>query len=175
MTGHVATPRLGCLQETWLPAPPPESIRRRLLSMPRAVLLVCGGRDYRDRAHVFSVLDGLRPCAVVHGACGVDADRPQWTHMRGADRLVDDWCILRPVPASRVPARWSALGQRAGGVRNQQMLDLYHPVLVVAFPGHLGTADMVSRARAAGVPIWKPPAPDLSAAPRAAIASARRR
>jgi len=144
----------------------PEPIPKNGPARPGALLLVCGGRDYADSGHVFGVLDALQPRAVVHGACGVDADRPRWAGLRGADRLADAWCARRQVPAIRVPARWSALGQRAGAVRNQQMLELYHPALLVAFPGHLGTADLVRRARAAGVPVWKPAAPHLSAPPR---------
>ena len=140
-----------------------------------ALIVVCGGRDYADSTHVYAVLDGLRPGAVVHGACGVDADRPRWARLRGADRLADAWCARRQVPVIRVPARWSALGRRAGVVRNQQMLQLYHPALVVAFPGHLGTADLVLRARAAGVPVWKPAAPHPSGPQRFAGRPARDR
>ncbi len=147
----------------------PEPIPKDWLARPRALLLVCGGRHYADSAHVFGVLDELQPGAVVHGACGVDADQPQWALLRGADRLVDAWCIQRQVLVIRVPARRSALGQRAGAVRNQQMLELYQPALLVAFPGHLGTADLVLRARAAGVPVWKPAAPNSSAPPRFAV------
>ena len=143
----------------------PEMLSKDGPARPGALLLVCGGRDYADSAHVFGVLDRLQPIAVVHGACGVDADRPQWALLRGADRLADAWCARRQAPVIRVPARGSALGRRAGAFRNQQMLELYHPALVVAFPGHLGTADMVLRARAAGVSVWKPVAPSSSAAP----------
>ena len=157
---------LGSVQQLALLVPAPEPIPRDCPAQPGALLLVCGGRDYGDSAHVFGVLDRLQPLAVVHGACGVDADQPRWALLRGADRLADAWCTWRQVPAIRVPARWSALGRRAGAVRNQQMLELYHPALLVAFPGHLGTADMVLRARAAGLPVWKPLALNPSAAPR---------
>ena len=130
--------QLGLIEPALEPSPKDGPAR------PGALLLVCGGRDYADSAHVFGVLDRLQPIAVVHGACGVDADQPRWALLRGADRLADAWCTGRQVPAIRVPARWSALGRRAGAVRNQQLLELYHPALLVAFPGHLGTADLVS-------------------------------
>jgi hypothetical protein len=154
------------VQQLRLLEPAPEPIPKDCPAHTGALLLVCGGRDYADSAHVFWVLDELQPRAVVHGACGVDADRPRWARLRGADRLADAWCARRQVPVIRVPARWSALGRRAGAVRNQQLLELYHPALLVAFPGHLGTADLVLRARAAGVPVWKPAAPPPSAPPR---------
>ncbi len=157
---------LGSVQQLRFLEAAPEPIPKECPARTGALLLVCGGRDYADSAHVFGVLDRLQPLAVVHGACGVDADQPRWALLRGADRLVDAWCTWRQVPAIRVPARWSALGRRAGAVRNQQMLDLYHPALLIAFPGHLGTADMVLRARAAGIPVWKPVALSPSAPPR---------
>ena len=159
---------LGGVQPLSLLDPAPEPIPKNWPARPGALLLVCGGRDYADSAHVFWVLDELQPRAVVHGACGVDADRPRWARLRGADRLADAWCARRQVQVIRVPARWSALGRRAGAVRNLQMLELYIPALLVAFPGHLGTADLVLRARAAGVPVWKPAAPHPSAPPRLA-------
>ena len=51
-------------------------------------------------------------------------------------------------------AKWDELGRngrKAGPIRNQQMLDEGRPSLVVAFPGGRGMADMVRRARNAGV------------------------
>lgn len=150
---------LGSVQPRLQAAPVPEPIPKDWPDRPGALLLVCGGRDYADSTHVFSVLDALQPRAVVHGACGVDADRPRWARLRGTDRLADAWCARRQVPVIRVPARWLALGRRAGPIRNQQMIELYRPALLVAFPGHLGTADLVRRARAAGVPVWRPAAP----------------
>jgi hypothetical protein len=158
--------RLGSIQPLGLLDPALEPIPRDCPARTGVLLLVCGGRDYADSAHVFGVLDRLQPLAVVHGACGVDADQPRWALLRGADRLAEAWCTGRQVPAIRVPARWSALGRRAGAVRNQQLLELYRPALLVAFPGHLGTADLVLRARAAGLPVWKPVAPNPSAVPR---------
>ena len=150
---------LGSVQPLGLSEAAREPLPRNGLARLGALILVCGGRDYTDSAHVHSVLDALQPRAVVHGACGVDADRPRWTRLRGADRLADAWCARRQVAVIRVPARWSALGRRAGAVRNQQMLELYRPALLVAFPGHLGTADLVLRARAAGIQVWKPASP----------------
>jgi hypothetical protein len=42
-------------------------------------------------------------------------------------------------------------------MRNQAMLDYGKPDLVVAFPGGKGTADMVRRARVAGVKVLTAP------------------
>lgn len=51
------------------------------------------------------------------------------------------------------PANWLKYGRMAGAMRNQQMLDEEEVDLVVAFPGGKGTADMVRRARAAGIEV----------------------
>jgi hypothetical protein len=51
------------------------------------------------------------------------------------------------------PADWARYGRRAAGpIRNQEMLDSGID-LVIAFPGGRGTADMVRRARKAGITI----------------------
>ena len=102
-------------------------------------VLVCGGRDYDDRDRVFSELDALQPIRmVIHG------------NARGADTLAQAWCLSRRVQAAACPAQWSKYGKRAGPMRNEAMLG-HSPDLVLAFPGGRGTADMVSRARKAGV------------------------
>ena len=111
-------------------------------------VLVTGGRDYRDSGAVHAALDRVHRevviDAVIHGAG------------RGADTLADTWAALRGVPAHAFPAQWRAYGRGAGPIRNQRMLDDGKPGLVVAFPGGRGTADMVRRARRAGVEVWEP-------------------
>lgn len=108
-------------------------------------VLVCGGRDYADRAKVFATLDRLHarmPISVlIHGAA------------RGADSLGAAWgeAVLGKDNVKPFPADWTRYGKRAGPLRNQQMIDEGKPDFVVAFPGDTGTADMVRRAKAAGI------------------------
>ena len=109
-------------------------------------VLVCGGRDYQDRARVFAALDALDsqrgPLVVIQGGAS------------GADSLAREWCFAqRTCELVNVPADWRAHGRAAGPMRNQKMLDKYAPDLVLAFPGGRGTADMVRRARSAGVEV----------------------
>jgi hypothetical protein len=112
-------------------------------------VLVCGGRDYRDGPHLFATLTGLNisrgPIShVIHGcAKGADSLAAQWAANAGADNVV------------QVPFRadWTNFGRRAGPIRNQRMLDEGKPDVVVAFPGGSGTADMVRRAKAAGLEV----------------------
>ncbi len=106
-------------------------------------VLVCGGRDYRDAAHVDRVLQQVgadeRITVIIHGAA------------RGADQLGEAWGLKHNIPLEAYPADWSTYGLSAGPRRNQEMLTKGRPDLVVAFPGGRGTADMVRRARRAGV------------------------
>ena len=108
-------------------------------------VLVCGGRDYCDSSRVWGELDTLRRTArhdamvVIQGGA------------HGADQIARDWCVSRKVPYDNYPADWNTHGKAAGPIRNQRMLDVGKPDLVIAFPGGRGTADMVRRARAAGV------------------------
>lgn len=105
------------------------------------IALVCGGRDYRNKANLFSFLDSLEIEAVIHG--GAD----------GADRLAGEWAIARKVPEIIVPAQWNGFGKSAGILRNQWMLKFTKVDTVIAFPGGRGTADMVKQATKAGLTV----------------------
>lgn len=109
-------------------------------------ILVCGGRNFSDRALVIRVLDYLnrpsRPIThLIHGAC------------RGADLLAADWATLRSIPTTAYPADWSLHGPAAGPIRNALMLDEGKPSLVIAFPGGRGTTSCLALARARSIPI----------------------
>jgi|SRR5689334_23706362 len=102
-------------------------------------IIVCGGRFYEKRRHIFETLDDLHAehritCVITGGASGADSLGDRWAKENGVDRVV-------------FPANWTGRGRAAGPVRNQLMLDIGKPDMVVAFPGGTGTADMVRRAR----------------------------
>jgi hypothetical protein len=107
-------------------------------------VLVCGGRNYGDRRSVYECLDGLvpRPTLLITGGAN------------GADMLAADWAGYRQVPKLIFRADWERHGRAAGPIRNQQMLEC-KPDLVVAFAGGRGTADMVRRAKAAGIHVME--------------------
>lgn len=54
-----------------------------------------------------------------------------------------------------VPADWATLGNRAGPIRNQAMVDLGDYLACLAFPlgESRGTRDCMARAEAAGIPV----------------------
>jgi hypothetical protein len=108
-------------------------------------VLVCGGRKFADPDRVWLVLNELHASphvsVVIHGgASGADAHAARWAWLCG-------------VPALPFDADWDKHGKAAGPRRNQRMLDEGKPDLVLAFPGGKGTADMVRRAKRAGVPV----------------------
>lgn len=108
-------------------------------------VIVCGGRDYSNRELLFEVLDVAHATnpfeALIHG------------NAKGADQLADEWAAERAVKTLTFTPLWEEHGKAAGPMRNQKMLDTGKPHLVIAFPGGRGTADMVRRAQAAGVPV----------------------
>lgn len=108
-------------------------------------VLVCGGRDYADRQTLYAVLD------VAHEANPISV---LITGMaRGADQLGYDWAVSHIIAVAPFPADWRTHGRKAGPIRNQQMLDEGRPHLVIAFPGGVGTADMISSAEAVDIPV----------------------
>lgn len=110
-------------------------------------IIVCGGRDYLDMRALYKALDAMAAkseiAMIIHGGA------------EGADALAGAWAFQRCVPCLSVPADWGQHGKAAGPMRNQKMIEMVVDG-VVAFPGGAGTADMVARAKKAGVPVWEP-------------------
>jgi len=106
-------------------------------------VIVCGGRAYWDRAKVDDVLDTLNwRCpikAILQGGA------------TGADELARDWAEARNIKVCTYPAVKKPDGRISWSKSNQRMIDQGKPDLVVAFLGATRTADMVRRARIAGV------------------------
>lgn len=111
-------------------------------------VLVCGGRDYNDTEFLEGILDKLNEehnfTTLISGCAS------------GADSMAGIWAILNKIAVEEFPAEWKKDGRAAGPIRNQRMLVEGKPDLVVAFPGGRGTADMVRRARDAGVQVIEP-------------------
>lgn len=108
-------------------------------------VLVCGGRDFDNVAFIWTHLDRLHAetpiTALMQGGA------------RGADTIARNWARSKAgIQRYVCKAEWAKYGNAAGIFRNARMLE-WKPDLVVAFPGGRGTADMVRRALAAGVPV----------------------
>lgn len=111
-------------------------------------LLVCGGREYTNKAKVFQTLDRVNAkraiSILIHGDCKA-----------GADQLAQQWAEQNNVHTARVTALWDQLGHAAGPVRNVIMGHVLRPEGVLAFPGGKGTANMVKVARALDIPVME--------------------
>ena len=115
-------------------------------------ILVCGGRDYQNRAKVFEALHAILAkhgrITIIQGGCPTGAD----LHARAFAS-----CTKGIVHLINEEADWKTHGKAAGPLRNQAMIDRHKPDGMVAFPtGGPGTADMIARAEKAGLKIWFP-------------------
>lgn len=110
-------------------------------------VIVCGGRKYNNAIRLYGVLGRL------HRERGVDVVIQGGAP--GADELAAKWASANGVNTVTYSAEWDKYGRAAGPKRNQAMIEREHPDGVVAFPGGSGTADMIRRAEAAGVPVWR--------------------
>lgn len=107
-------------------------------------VLVCGGRDFKDKAKIRAAIEAVdpRPTVIIHGAA------------KGADSLAGEVAVELGIPVEPFPADWAKYGRSAGSIRNKEMLDVGKPDMVLAFPtpSSKGTWDMVRRSNAAKVP-----------------------
>lgn len=112
-------------------------------------LLVCGGREYTDRARTFAEMDRIHGAVgidlVVHGACRKKGE------LAGADRWAQEWAQENEIAYLGIPAKWNTHGRPAGPIRNADMLRRAKPDYALAMPGGTGTADMIGRCAAAGI------------------------
>jgi len=126
--------------------------------------IVCGDRYWNDKVSVYAALDQFvldrGPITVVieGEASGVDRFARQWAEDHGI-RVIPcpaDWSDLK-VPGAVI--RHNRYGRKynaaAGPMRNQRMLKDHAPDIVIAFPGHSGTAGMVLLAEENGVEVFE--------------------
>lgn len=114
------------------------------------IVIVTGGRGYRDRLHVYTTLEDLRPEVVLHGG------------QSGADTLADDWARANGVSCFANRPKWKKMGGHAGPHRNGVMLhralaiyraERWERCVLVAFPGDRGTMDCISQAESLGIEV----------------------
>lgn len=113
--------------------------------------LVCGGRDFTDYTFLCDAMASLpfQPTMIIHGGA------------KGGDQLAQRWAIEHGVHSAEVPALWKVFGESAGPRRNAAML-LLKPDYCVALPGGAGTADMIRKCEAQGIPTWVLTTPSVS-------------
>ncbi|WP_288916956.1 SLOG family protein [uncultured Synechococcus sp.] len=118
------------------------------------IIVACGGRDLiiSDQDCARSLLARVSGCHVhllIHG------------NAKGADAAINRAAHLLAWPCLAISADWQRHGRCAGPIRNQQLLQLaiekaialqlptqeQISILVIAFPGGKGTADLIQQAR----------------------------
>lgn len=109
-------------------------------------VLVCGDRHWSDIALIRHALSTLPDdTIIIQGGA------------RGADEMAAIIAVEFGFELRTFAARWELYGRAAGPIRNQRMLDEGKPHLVMAFHHDLskskGTADMVRRAKKAGIEV----------------------
>lgn len=109
-------------------------------------VIVCGGRKYNDIRNVYMSLDEFH------------AETPIAELMQGgatgADYIAKTWAESRGVTSHTIKADWQKNGRAAGPMRNGEMLK-WGPDVVIAFPGEIGTEDMIKKATKAKVRVVK--------------------
>lgn len=120
-----------------------------------STVIVCGSRNYDNEDKVWRELTRLHKfefkiTLVVHGGAG----HRNGNRSYGADQMAGRWANAMGIPVREYSVSkedWVRIGRSAGPKRNALMLTEQTPDYVIAFPGGTGTADMVRRARRAGV------------------------
>ncbi|KOX50211.1 hypothetical protein ADL19_19280 [Streptomyces purpurogeneiscleroticus] len=115
-------------------------------------LIVCGGRDFLNRAVVFAGLDLVHEWIwpITHLIEGGQRTKHKGMTVGGADFWGNRWAAERDIRCTTVKADWSTWKGQAGPMRNAAMLRL-KPQVVVGFPGGSGTENMLDLARRDGV------------------------
>lgn len=112
------------------------------------VVLVCGSHTSVEPRKVFNVLDAYKllygELLILHGAAP------------NTDSVAEQWAKSRQVIYIGVPAQWDLYGRSAGPHRNLEMLALFKPDHVIAFPGGPGTRNMIAQARSHGIEPYIP-------------------
>jgi hypothetical protein len=109
-------------------------------------VLICGDRNWNNFRLIEEFIVTLpEGSIIIHGNC------------RGADKISGYLGRQHGYHVIAVSAKWEKYGNAAGPIRNQEMLDLYKPELVVAFHNDIehskGTRNMVEKARRAGIEV----------------------
>lgn len=111
-------------------------------------ILVCGGRNYKNKQRVFDKLDSVHKLTPISEIIQGGA----W----GADALAVAWATDNEIKITTYPANWEKWGKVAGSIRNAEMLAKNPNIeMVIAFPGGGGTENMINAARHADLCIIK--------------------
>ena len=94
---------------------------------------------------------------VVSGACGIDdANRDKDKYKaQGIDGCGEAWATEHNVPIRRFYAKWTDLGRKAGPIRNKEMAENSHALLLIWDGRSAGSKSMKFAALAEGIKIYE--------------------
>ncbi|MDO5445907.1 MAG: DUF2493 domain-containing protein [Eubacteriales bacterium] len=106
-------------------------------------IIICGGRDFRDRAlfeqSLDSILKNYEDFTFVSG------------HAKGADTFAEEYARVHSIPVNVFKPDWKRYGKGAGPVRNREMLAFAAektPVIIAFWDGKSkGTQNMLREAK----------------------------
>ena len=106
-------------------------------------VIVCGSRHLTDLDLVEDVLKKYDISFIISGGAG------------GADTLAELYALKENIGIRVYMAQWKTYGKSAGPIRNQEMLDLGKPDMVIAFWDGVskGTKNMIEIAQKANIPV----------------------
>ncbi len=114
-----------------------------------ARVIVCGGRDFRDKELCFKTLEQV--------LAEYDSVEIVSGHARGADTYGEEYAKAHDIKVSIFKPDWNLYGKGAGPVRNRQMLKyaLEEQAVIVAFwdGASKGTKNMIEQAKEAGATV----------------------
>lgn len=115
-------------------------------------ILVCGSRHYDDAEVIASILGSFRRTCkdgvvkIIQGGCG------------GADTIALAYQEQCKLDGETFKADWKKFGKAAGPFRNQKMIDMGRPNIILAFHKNIksskGTLDMLRRGQENDIPTY---------------------
>lgn len=122
-------------------------------------VIVAGTRTIRDYQRVVAMIESSpwfgRISRVLCGASKEEYDR----YKRGkfpanVDLLGADWAYAHGIPVDHYEAYWERFGKSAGPIRNGEMARDGEALILVWNGTSTGSLDMLTKAKAAGLPVW---------------------
>lgn len=102
-------------------------------------IIVCGGRNYKNKKFIFYVLDEIHKRKQIEKIVAGDAT--------GVDTIAIEWAISKNIEYKIYKASWDLHGKAAGPIRNEVMIKENNAFdLLVAFSGGRGTKNALSLA-----------------------------
>jgi hypothetical protein len=104
-------------------------------------VIIAGSRDLSDPQLILAAVK----------ASGFDITEVVCGMANGIDTAGARWAVKNGIPVKPFPAHWDKYGKSAGRIRNAEMA-MYGEALIAITTGSPGTRNMISSARARGLP-----------------------